>query len=340
MKWLKALAAIAAILAVGVAVLLVSGARGSENPVGLQVARVDTADGPVAVAIWYPTTAKPWPTTFMGGQLLDVARDGALGGGRLPLVVLSHGNGGSALAHVDLAMSLASAGYVVMAPTHAGDNFADPSRQGSPALFSQRATQMRATIDYALGDWSGAAQVDAGRIGAFGFSAGGFTVLTLAGGKPDMAIIRDHCRDQSEFVCDVLRASGSSLVDGPAGAGAFAADARLKAAVVVAPGLGFTFADGGLAEVGIPVQVWSGELDSAVPYETNTRVVEQALGSLVQPQRIPGAGHASFLAPCGLIGPPDLCSDPAGFDREAVHAAMNAAILAFFDQTMPEGRGR
>lgn len=336
MKWLKRIAAVIAVLVLVLAVVLVAGARRSENPVGQQLARVETPDGPVAVAIWYPTTARAWPTTLIGAQLLQVAKDGPVKGDQLPLVVMSHGNSGSAFGHTDLALALASAGYVVMAPTHAGDNFADASRQGSPALFSQRAAQLRATVDFALKGWKDASHVDATRVGAYGFSAGGFTVLTLAGGRPDMAAIPAHCAQSPEFICDVLRATGSPLVDGPDGAGEFLPDPRLRAAVVAAPGLGFTFANGGLADVAIPVQVWSGEKDEAVPYETNAAVVEHELDGRVEAHRVAGAGHLSFLPPCGLIGPPALCRDGEGFDRAAAHAAMNASVLAFFDKAMPK----
>jgi len=47
-------------------------------------------------------------------------------------------------------------------------------------------------------------------------------------------------------------------------AGAFAAlttighDPRVKAAVVAAPGYGFTFVPNGLAKATVPVQIWSG----------------------------------------------------------------------------------
>lgn len=335
MKWFKRIAATLAALVLALAVVLVIGARRGENPVGQQVARVETQDGPVAVAIWYPTTARAWPTTLIGAQLLEVAKDGPVQGERLPLVVMSHGNGGSAFGHTDLAFALASAGYVVMAPTHAGDNFSDPSRQGSPALYSQRATQLRATVDFALGSWKDAGRIDATRVGAFGFSAGGFTVLTLAGGQPDMAAIPAHCQRSPEFICDVLRTTGSPLINGPEGAGEFLSDPRLRAAVVAAPGLGFTFANGGLARVQIPVQLWSGGEDEAVPYQTNARMVEQGLAGRAESRHIAGAGHLSFLAPCGLVGPPALCRDGAGFDRAAAHEAMNASVLAFFEKAMP-----
>lgn len=334
MKWLKRIAAALAVFVVAVVVFAVSTARRSEHPVGFQVARVDSADGPVAVALWYPTDATPWPTTFIGGSLLSVARDAAVSGDGHPVVVISHGNGGSALSHADLAMDLASAGYVVAAPTHAGDNYADPSRQGSPALFSQRATQLRATLDHVLGDWPGARHVDASRVGAFGMSAGGFTVLTLAGGVPAMDTIATHCARSPEFVCEALAHAKSPLLANADGAGDFAADPRVRAAAVAAPGLGFTFADGGLAGVRIPVQVWSGERDDTVPFATNTRIVLDALGDRAEAHSVPGATHLSFLAPCGPIGPPAFCRDADGFDREAVHAAMNAEIRRFFDAAL------
>lgn len=334
MKWLKRLAVVFAIVVVAVVAYAASTARRSANPVGFQVARVESPGGPLAVAIWYPTSGTPWPTTFVGGTLLSVARDGAVAGKGLPVVLLSHGNGGSALSHVDLAMDLASAGYVVAAPTHAGDNYADQSRQASPAIFNQRAEQMRATLDYVLKAWPNASRVDAQRVGSFGLSAGAFTVLTLVGGKPDMAAIAAHCSQTPEFICKALDYVKSPLLKGAEGAGAFVADPRIRAAVVAAPGLGFTFANGGLADVRVPVQVWSGDRDDTVPFATNTAIVLQGLGSRAEAHRIAGASHVSFLAPCGLLKPPAFCVDPAGFDRKAAHAAMNADVIRFFDANL------
>jgi predicted dienelactone hydrolase len=339
MKWIKRLAALVALLVLALAAYAFATARRSDRPVGFQVVRVESPSGPVAVALWYPTAGTPRPTTFISGQLLSVAQDSRVEGTGLPLVVISHGNDGSALSHVDLAMDLADAGYVVAAPTHAGDNYADRSRQGSAALFSERAEQVRATVDYVLMDWPQRGDVDPSRVGAYGFSAGGFTVLTLADGKPDMVVIREHCSRTPEFVCKLLTQVGSPLVQSAVGAGAFEADPRIRAAAVAAPGLGFTFKDG-LADVSIPVQVWHADRDDAVPYATNGRVVEQALGARAEAQTLSGATHLSFLAPCGLLKPPALCTDPAGFDRVAAHKAMNAEIIRFFDTHLPAAARR
>jgi predicted dienelactone hydrolase len=333
MKWIVRLSAVLVVVVAAIVLYAVATARSAENPVGFEAVQAAAPDGrPMALGIWYPTSGSPRPTTLLGATLLKVAPAGPVLGSALPLVVISHGNGGGVASHVDLAMALASAGYVVAAPMHPGDNFADQSAAGSPTLFSDRARQLRASIDYMLDHWQGHDHIDATRVGAFGLSAGGFAVLTLIGGKPDMASIATHCAAHPEFVCAVLRHSGSGLLKVPVGdVGEFAADPRIKAAVVAAPGLGFTFASDGLAGVGVPVQLWSGELDQTVPYASNAGIVRAGLGAHVEYHEAKGAAHLSFLSPCGLLKPPAVCTDAPGFDREKFHAAMNADVIRFFN---------
>src|SRR4249919_1761868 len=125
MKWLRRVLVVLVLVIVAVAGYALSTAQRSERPVGFHGVRVTEPGGkPFTVGVWYPTQARPWPTTLLGGVLISVAPDAPVAGQRLPLVVISHGNGGGPGSHVDLAMALASAGYVVAAPMHPGDNFA------------------------------------------------------------------------------------------------------------------------------------------------------------------------------------------------------------------------
>jgi len=333
MKWLKASAAILVLAVLALAAYAVSTAFRSGRPVGFQTARVETQSGPAAVAIWYPTTESPQPTTFIGGVLLSVAKNGPVRGTSLPVVVMSHGNNGSALSHADLAMALASAGYVVAAPTHIGDNYADQSRQSSPTLFNQRADQMRATVDFLTSAWSGKGHVDSRRIGAYGMSAGGFTALTLVGARPDLMKISTHCRQAPEFVCDVLRQTKSPLINDAGQAMPFVVDTRIRSVVAAAPGLGFTLANG-LADVRAPVQLWWGSNDETVPYASNAKVIADGLAGRVEAHELQGARHLSFLAPCRLLKPAAACTDAPGFDREAAHQRMNEEVIAFFNRSL------
>lgn len=119
-----------------------------------------------------------------------------------PLVVMSHGNGAWHGAHADTADALAKAGYVVAAVNHPGDTYEDESRA---TALTRRAPQLSALIDHMTGEWRGPVPVDTGRIGAFGFSAGGFTVTQAIGGAADLGAIDAYCAAHAEhFPCRLL----------------------------------------------------------------------------------------------------------------------------------------
>lgn len=310
----------------------------TEHPVGFQTVKAIDSDGkPFAIGIWYPTTS-PSSAMWTGNFFMQVASAGAVAGNQLPLVVISHGTGGGLTSHADLALALASAGHIVAAPMHS-DNFQDMSSVGSPAYITGRTRQLRATVDHMLTKWQGHGQIDAERIGAYGFSIGAFTVLTAAGATPDLRGVAKYCASSSEFACDMLRQSKSFLLESelPAGSDQFEQDPRIKSVVVAAPGLGFTFSGpDAFSKVSTPVQLWHGDKDDNVPYATNAKLIRDALGTKVDFHSVPDAAHFSFLVPCGVLKILPICSDPASFDRAAFHQTMNKDVAAFFAKTMPK----
>eukprot|EP01034_Spumella_vulgaris_P042871 gene42872-53194_t len=76
---------------------------------------------------------------------------------------------------------------------HPGDNFEDLSRQGYLSAFATRPVDMKRLTDYMLGAWPQRAQLDAGKVGFFGFSRGGYTGLVAIGAVPDWASRQDLC---------------------------------------------------------------------------------------------------------------------------------------------------
>jgi predicted dienelactone hydrolase len=277
-------------------------ALGAQSGVAVQQA---TADDPghasIPLVIWAPVT-----------------------GTNLPLVVISHGTGAGPLSHVDTAQALAAAGFVVVAPMHPGDNFQDQSIVGRPAWFTDRSRQITKTVDYMLGQWSGRDRIAPKGIGIFGFSAGATTALIAIGGQPDLGLVTKHCATAPEFVCKIMAPSDADVKP------QFTHDARITAAVIAAPGLGFAFAPNGLKDVKAPVQLWSGDADDTVPYVSNTGIVRQLLPHAHDFHNVPDGVHLSFLAPCTVETPPFLCEDKAGFDRSAFHAKLNHTIIEFF----------
>lgn len=327
------------VLQLGIAIIVVLAALAaaaalstvsSENRVGFQISQSQDADGQrFPIALWYPTTARPWPTTLAGNMLMNVAKDGPVSGSRLPLIVISHGLGAGPTAHLDLAMALASAGYVVAAPMHPGDNFVDHSAVGSARFFNSRARQFDATVDHVLKDWRDHSLIDAQRVGAYGFSMGGFTVLSVVGAQPDLRLIAPHCARSTDVACSVLNNAHSPFLNAqaPLAGDAFPADARIKAAVLAAPGFGFTMSTHELDQVRVPLQLWIAEHDENA---NNAEPIRAALGNKAEVHFVKGAGHFSFLAPCGVVRVPGVCNDPAEFDRRAFHERMNTNVLAFF----------
>src|SRR5260221_12480749 len=87
------------------------------------VARITVQDvEPFDALVWYPTEA-PEIAWQAGPFTIEASRDAAIAtGARFPVVLLSHGSGGSPLGHRDLAMGLARDGFIVVAPTHIADS--------------------------------------------------------------------------------------------------------------------------------------------------------------------------------------------------------------------------
>ena len=292
-----------------------------------------TPDG-TEVGIWYPASGTPVHQR-LGLYSQDVVQGAPVAEGRHPLIVFSHGTGGDFAGHVDTAVALARAGFIVAALTHPGDNWRDTSRatqvEGRPVALS-------ATITYMLDAWRGRASIDPDRIGAFGFSAGGFTVLAAAGGRPDLSRLSDHCRQHPDFFdCTLLEGQPRrAAAPWPA-----LRDARIKAIVVAAPALGFTFDRAGLAQVRVPVQLWRADDDHILPAPFYADAVRAALPHDPEFHDVPGAGHFDFLAPCAdPASMPQLCTSQPGFDRAAFHATFDQAVVRFFSSKLATGTAR
>ena len=294
------------------------------------------ADTPLVVGVWYPTHDKTAPTP-LSTFVQDVAPGGAVAGDHLPLIVMSHGNGGWYGEHVDTSMALARAGFVVAAVSHTGDTFDDQSRA---TRMVDRPAAIKRLIDFMTSEWADRARLDTHRIGAFGFSSGGFTTLVAIGGNPDFRLIPPHCQDHPDYYdCGVLKAhpqSGASII-AAAPTMVWTHDDRIRAAVVAAPALGFTFGREGLKDIHIPMQLWRAENDHVLPHPLYAEAVRTNLPTAPEFHLVTGADHFDFLAPCSprlAQVAPVICRSAPGFDRTAFHADFDAAVVAFFKRTL------
>jgi predicted dienelactone hydrolase len=300
---------------------------------GFERVTVTDPDGPpLEAGIWYPSEA-PASSQPLGLYQQTVATGGAVAGHGLPLIVMSHGSGGSFEGHYDTALALVEAGFVVAAVTHTGDNYRDHS---GFAQIENRPRHIKALVDYMLSTWPQHDRLDPARIGMFGFSAGGFTALVTVGGTPDLRRVAENCAAHpDEWACRKIREFAGQ---GHATPVVFVHDPRVVAAVIAAPAIGYSFTPQGLAGVTAPIQLWRGDSDEILPHPRHAQNVYESLPVKPDYHVVPNAGHFAFLAPCTAMAEkfaPDICHDPAGFDRAAFHREFNPAVVAFFTAKLP-----
>ncbi|MES2947614.1 MAG: alpha/beta hydrolase [Pseudomonadota bacterium] len=319
------------VLATLVATLTLSCLAPLVQAAGLQFIEVPAdSQGPALKgAVWTPCSA-PAVEIKLGPMVLPGVQNCAVKGINLPLVVVSHGSGGSFLGHHDTAASLADAGFVVAAINHPGDNFQDLSRQGHLSAFLTRPVDMKNLVDFMTAQWPQRDSLDKQQIGFFGFSRGGYTGLVAAGAVPDFRIGAGFCGHVDLPLCQEARSK--DLPKPPP------RDARIKAAVIADP-LSL-FAAPGLATVGIPIQLWSSELGGDGVTLQSVELIRAALPTLAEYHLAKGAGHFAYLAPCSperTRAIPAICKDNPGFDRVAFHTHFNAKVLAFFRAHLKQG---
>jgi predicted dienelactone hydrolase len=301
-----------------------------------QIMVPDPAGAPLEVGVWYPSNAHAAPQP-LGLFEQNVANGGAVAGRDLPLIVMSHGTGGSFEGHYDTALALAEAGFVVAAVTHTGDNYRDQTQVGR---LENRPRQIKVLIDYMLASWQHHDAMDPSRVGMFGFSAGGFTTLVAIGGTPDMSTVAPYCAAHpDEWSCRMLRERKINVsADRSKAAPNWVHDPRIVAAVIASPAVAYAFSAEALSAVAVPIQLWRGDSDEILPQPNYAQAVYDRLPVKPEYQVVPNAGHFAFLAPCTpalAARVPEICHDPEGFDRAAFHREFNPAVVAFFKAKMP-----
>ena len=311
--------------AVVLLVLLVGMTRGV-LAAGYQALTVPAANGDpeLRVIVWSPCAGAP-STVRLGPYLIRGTKNCAVTGDSLPLVVISHGQGGSYLGHHDTAAALADAGFVAVSFNHPGDSFGDEAAAQQLHIFESRPRDVSRVISFMLSNWPQHPQLAPAAIGVFGFSRGGYTALALAGATPSVST-------SAERFCDPWWSVVVSLcrqLDDDDAAVRPQADPRVRAIVAVDPLNLFDAA--GLRKVRVPVQLWASEFGGDGVALDHVEAIRVALAPPPEFHIAQGAGHFSYLAPCPsefATSAPKLCKDPDGFDREQWHRTMNAAVVS------------
>lgn len=304
---------------------------------------------PAHFALYYPTAdaARVIP---MGPFPQTVAINGAPESKVKGLIVISHGTASTETGFATLAQALARNGYLVASVEHVGDTWQDQSMRATPGrYFAERPRQASRVIDTVLADPQWRARLALGGdgrplIGALGHSAGGYTVLALAGGKPVLSRLRRHCELAAALdpvLCKLSSSIGSASAQADTSKDGqeepVQADTRVRAVMALAP-MGVAFSAASLASITVPVAIYAGEKDTfLVPRFHAQWVMQNMRGANTTMQLVSNAGHYAFMnTPTMDLPSPDgsVARDPQGFDRAAFLERLAQESVAFFDKNL------
>jgi len=265
------------------------------------------------VLVFYPTNT-PGQVEKLGSYPMDVALNAPLKAGTFPLILISHGTGGTPLVYRNLAYYLALHGFVVGLPEHPFNNRDNDAWAGTMQNLAARPRHLQLTINHIFDDPRFAPALKPNMVGLIGHSLGGYTALALAGGQPMVG--PPHTPDGQWHAVPVP-----------------APDSRVAALVLLAPAVPWYIPDGTLRQVQLPILLLVGDKDDHTP-PPHAEIVLHGVPDLgkVQHRVVANAGHFSFLSPfpkarVSPAFPPS--QDPPGFDRELFHEELNAEVLAF-----------
>jgi predicted dienelactone hydrolase len=308
----------------------------------------------VRVTVWYPAAdgarearidiGPPDRPLFIVGQ---VAADAPFIDARSrPVILFSHGFGGTARMMAWFGVPLARAGYVVVAVDHPGNNGVDKMTVPGAIMPWDRAQDLRAALEAAEADPATGPHIDPRRIGVSGFSAGGFTALVSAGARVDMnrlvAFCRTHptdgvCAPQKEFQVSLDDAQKAMAAPELAAEAAHAGDDHtipgVRAAFAIAPAIVQALPPEGLARIKVPVAIILGDADPVAPPATNGLVAAKAIPA-AEVKVLPGVGHYDFLSACTPAGRAVVAVCAVKVSQDDSHLAAIDMALAFFRRTL------
>ena len=318
-----------------------------------------TSPRPLPWAMWYPVAQETAVAEkFIGPpgaelfRIGPVAENAALSSAqkRWPVVLLSHGTGGSAQGLCWLGMHLAIRGFISIGVSHHGNSALEPYLPEGFLCWWERARDLTVVLDLLAVNGPFSDCLDLKNVFSAGFSLGGYTALQLVGaitslelfdewqntlGKggggprefPDLADRIPELHGQSiQFRQSIKRQSDSYL------------EPRIKAVVALAPAPPVrSFKPESVAKIAVPTTIIAGQNDLEAPHrqcalwlkENNPAFQIELLGHDV--------GHYVFLPEATDVGKahgPEICRDPVSVDRAAIHRFAAEAAARLFNSAL------
>lgn len=318
---------------------------------------------PLAWAAWYPASANAVATEkLLGPPGNEIFRMDAVASGadlshqqdRWPIVLLSHGTGGSAHGLCWLGCYLASRGYIAVGVSHHGNTAIEPYLAEGFMCWWERARDLTVILDWAAGDGPHAGRVDLSNVFAAGFSLGGYTVLSLAGAVSDLTLFQTWLDAQGDLAggprefpdladrVPELLAHSEPFRQSMERHGRSYHDSRVKAVAALAPAPPVrAFTPASLSSIVVPVHIMTGEADAEAPHEDCSLWLKRQNPAFDVTLLGANVGHYVFLPEATETGrrlEPLICRDPDDVDRRAIHDRCAMATETLFRRVINRGR--
>jgi predicted dienelactone hydrolase len=309
-----------------------------ENSIGFKKITVDSKQTgeQFPLAVVYPSTSPSKPVSF-GPYNMKLAIDGTVANGKFPLVIISHGSGGSHLGHRSIAFALVKQGFAVGMPLHPKNNYIDNEAQGTVNNWINRPRHIHAAIDAIMADKTLSDSIAEDKIAVIGHSVGGYSALVAAGGVADTSHIVKLCVSNPQIDDPFCALARENKIDNVIINES--KDERIKALVLMAP-VGILFkSDGALNQIDTPVFLLSAEKDTELTEPYHAALIAKRLPSaaVLTKCTIKNAGHYSFITPFPETIKDKLgakAEDLDGFDRSEFHQMLSMDIVRFFSSAM------
>ncbi|MBO6659058.1 MAG: hypothetical protein JJ934_19380 [Pseudomonadales bacterium] len=261
----------------------------------------------------------------------DESRDPA------PLIIFSHGSGGDWTNHEWLMRALVEAGFLTAAVNHPGNTTMDNSNEGVVQVW-QRPQDLTKLLDHLLSDSVWGTRIDESRIGAAGFSSGGYTVIALAGAEYQSGLLTQYCA-QEDHGPDCNLANPDLEVD-LSGSDRSFRDQRVAAVFAMAPAVGPAITAESLALLDLPVLIVAAKDDELVyPKFSAEHYAKHIPGAELD--ILPTGGHFIFLE-CNIgthifdwfIDTLDLCGTNFEVDRQTAREEIAEQAVQFFKTSL------
>lgn len=294
--------------------------------------------------VWYPSTETPLADETSPFVRIPTARNGAIASGKFPVIVFSHGTGGGRLTVEWLCAGLASHGFIVVAVDHFGNTFDNPI----PIEFVkywERPQDISFVLNALLTTSDISSSMNEKRIGAAGFSLGGYTAIALAGAKMDCQALENYFKTETgKKEAEIPEMPGlMAFFEKPEVRAACAKapplqDKRIKCVFVMSPAIGQVFpAEKNFKDVVVPVYIVAAGNDQIAPLKTNAEhyaaMIKNAHYTVVGKE----AGHYVFLNEANEAlknQAPVFFNDPAGVNRKLIHEEVLKLAVDHFKKNL------